>query len=133
MMGGMGMARAPRGGMKLGRKQAPPVIQKGAPTPQCMSMAPQAEAARCQPPPAPPAAPQAPLAQQQQQDESQGIGGGSAGETWTDYTEVPKEMDKQFEALDKDGALRPTIINPGDVWKKKSQIALLGNPSTSTL
>merc|ERR1719217_150464 len=100
------------------------------------SMAPpQAEAAHCEPPPAPPA-PQAPPAQQQQQQqqhESQGVGGGSAGETWTDYTEVPKEMDKQFEALDKDGLLRPTIINPSDVWTRKAQKALLGKPQTSKL
>jgi len=126
-----------RGGT-LSVQQAPPASQKS----QCMSMAPQAKAARCQtpprcrPPPAPPAS-QAPPAQQQQQqqeeDESQGIGGGSAGETWTDYTEVPKEMDKQFQALDKDGLLRPTIINPGDVWTKKVQKALLGNLQTSKL
>merc|ERR1719428_1099854 len=97
-------------------------------------MAPQAEATCCQPTLAPPAT-QAPPAQQQQQQqqESQGVAGVSASETWTDYTEVPKEMDKQFEALDKDGLLRPTIINPGEVWTKKAQKALLGNPQTSTL
>merc|ERR1719428_2138223 len=97
-------------------------------------MAPQAEATCCQPTLAPPAT-QAPPAQQQQQqqDESQGVAGVSASETWTDYTEVPKEMDKQFEALDKDGLLRPTIINPGEVWTKKAQKALLGNPQTSKL
>merc|ERR1712118_164093 len=76
-------------------------------------------------------------AQSQEQALSHGVGGESAGqsagETWTDYTKVPKEMDKQFEALDKDGVLRPTIINPGDVWTKKAQKALLGNPQISTL
>merc|ERR1719217_1609893 len=74
-----------------------------------------------------------PQQQQQQQQEQTHVGGGCAGETWADYTEVPKEMDRQFEALDKDGLLRPTIINPSDVWTKKAQKALLGKPQTSTL
>eukprot|EP00746_Dinoflagellata_sp_MGD_P065191 gnl/MRDRNA2_/MRDRNA2_271705_c0_seq1.p1 gnl/MRDRNA2_/MRDRNA2_271705_c0~~gnl/MRDRNA2_/MRDRNA2_271705_c0_seq1.p1 ORF type:complete len:293 (+),score=66.77 gnl/MRDRNA2_/MRDRNA2_271705_c0_seq1:1-879(+) len=50
-----------------------------------------------------------------------------------DYTQVPKEMDRCFEKFDEDSALRPTIINVGDLWTKKAQKALLANPSTSVL
>jgi len=50
-----------------------------------------------------------------------------------DFTKVPKEMDRRFEELDEDGSLRPTIITTGNVWTKKSQKALLGNPETSSL
>jgi hypothetical protein len=50
-----------------------------------------------------------------------------------DYTKIPTELDKKFEALDEDSALRPTIINPGDTWTKRAQKALLAEPSTSTL
>jgi len=50
-----------------------------------------------------------------------------------DYTQVPKEMDKQFERLDTDSALRPTIINPADTWTKKAQKALLAKPTVDTL
>lgn len=50
-----------------------------------------------------------------------------------DYTKVPKELDRRFEALDGDSALRPTIISPGDMWRKKAQKALLASPTASTL
>lgn len=38
-----------------------------------------------------------------------------------DYTQIPKALDKQFEELDTDSALRPTIIKPGNTWTHKSQ------------
>eukprot|EP01104_Vermistella_antarctica_P010587 TRINITY_DN2837_c0_g1_i1.p1 TRINITY_DN2837_c0_g1~~TRINITY_DN2837_c0_g1_i1.p1 ORF type:complete len:269 (+),score=135.51 TRINITY_DN2837_c0_g1_i1:1-807(+) len=50
-----------------------------------------------------------------------------------DYTLVPKELEGKFDRLDPDGALRPTIIHPGKVWKKRAQAALLGKATTSTL
>jgi hypothetical protein len=50
-----------------------------------------------------------------------------------DYTRIPAELDASFEALDEDGALRPTIINPGDTWLRSSQKGLLSEPTTSTL
>merc|ERR1712151_944199 len=43
------------------------------------------------------------------------------------------EMDKRFEELDTDSALRPTIINPSDSWTKRAQKALLANATTSVL
>mmetsp|Transcript_53788 Transcript_53788/g.129562 ORF Transcript_53788/g.129562 Transcript_53788/m.129562 type:complete len:142 (+) Transcript_53788:135-560(+) len=38
-----------------------------------------------------------------------------------------------MERLDTDGALRPTIITPGETWTKQAQKALLASPTTSTL
>ena len=38
-----------------------------------------------------------------------------------DYTQIPKKLDQQFEELDTDSALRPTIIKPGTSWTYKSQ------------
>ncbi len=35
-----------------------------------------------------------------------------------------------MEALDEDGALRPTIINVGKVWDKKYQASLLASPTS---
>jgi hypothetical protein len=50
-----------------------------------------------------------------------------------DYTKIPGNLDKKFEELDEDSALRPTIINPGDTWSRTSQKGLLSQPATSTL
>ena len=50
-----------------------------------------------------------------------------------DYTQIPTILDNQFEKLDTDSALRPTIINPGTTWIHKCQKALLAPESTATL
>jgi len=50
-----------------------------------------------------------------------------------DYTKIPTELEKSCEMLDKDSALRPTIIKPSDSWKKKYQKSLLSAPDTMTL
>jgi hypothetical protein len=50
-----------------------------------------------------------------------------------DYTDVPKELDAKFSALDPDGALRPTIIHLAASWTKTSQTSLLTAPTTATL
>ena len=50
-----------------------------------------------------------------------------------DYTRIPRELDAKFEALDDDGALRPTIINPGDVWSLTEQKGLLAAATTATM
>eukprot|EP00913_Durusdinium_trenchii_P029563 g27711.t1 len=68
-----------------------------------------------------------------QEKQSQvGSFGGSATES-RDYTQVPQEMDAQFEKLDPDSSLRPTIINIGNTWKKRSQKALLAEPTEAQL
>ena len=50
-----------------------------------------------------------------------------------DYTQLPTQLDSQYERLDTDSALRPTIINPSTPWQKKSQAALLATPTTRSL
>ncbi len=50
-----------------------------------------------------------------------------------DYTRIPAVLDRRFEEIDEDAALRPTIINPGDTWQKTSQKGLLSEPITTTL
>jgi hypothetical protein len=58
--------------------------------------------------------------------------GGEPGEA-LDYTRIPAELDRRFDALDEDSALRPTIINPGELWTRSAQKGLLASPVTATL
>jgi hypothetical protein len=58
---------------------------------------------------------------------------GTAEDGVLDYTKIPAALDKKFEQLDEDGALRPTIINPGEVWSRTSQKGLLAAPASATL
>ena len=48
-----------------------------------------------------------------------------------DYTRIPGELDTKFEQLDLDGALRATIINPGDTWTRTAQKGLLSAETRS--
>jgi hypothetical protein len=50
-----------------------------------------------------------------------------------DYTQVPAAIDAKFDALDEDGAVRPTKVLLGEVWRKKFQKALLAKPSETSL
>lgn len=50
-----------------------------------------------------------------------------------DYTKIPAALDKKYEALDEDSALRPTTLKPGKTWTHKSQDGLLSKPSTRTM
>jgi len=57
----------------------------------------------------------------------------AAATPMVDYTTIPPQLEKQYLALDVDGALRPTIINPGQVWTKSSKKSLLAAPTTAAL
>jgi hypothetical protein len=50
-----------------------------------------------------------------------------------DCTVLPDALNKKFDQLDKDGAVRPVILTVGKSWKKRSQKALLSAATTSTL
>jgi hypothetical protein len=50
-----------------------------------------------------------------------------------DYTKIPKLLDKRFEAMDKDGSVRPTIINVGPSWTMTSKKSLLAPTTTCVL
>lgn len=99
------------------------------------------------PPPPPPAQPraatistppsQAATASPPRSDRGEGTtsaadGAGAAGQP-IDYTRIPRELDKKFEAFDEDGALRPTIINPGEAWSRTASKGLLAAPTTTTM
>lgn len=50
-----------------------------------------------------------------------------------DYTKLPIELDQRFEKLETGGALRAAILTLQGDWQKKSQKALLAQPSTTSL
>ena len=65
---------------------------------------------------------------------SSGSGSGSgSGSATLDFTAIPALLDKRYEALDPDNALRPTIINPTASWTRISQKSLLAEPVTASL
>jgi hypothetical protein len=47
-----------------------------------------------------------------------------------DYTSIPKALDAQYERVDSEGSVRPTIITPSQQWTKRSQQSLLSAPQT---
>lgn len=51
----------------------------------------------------------------------------------TDFTAIPKKLDKVFEEFDSDNALRATTVKVGECWKKKSQANLLAKMSEHTI
>jgi len=50
-----------------------------------------------------------------------------------DFTRVPQQLEHKFEQLDVDGALRPTIITPGNSWNKQYKKSLLSEPASTSL
>eukprot|EP00929_Paragymnodinium_shiwhaense_P073055 TRINITY_DN3711_c0_g1_i2.p1 TRINITY_DN3711_c0_g1~~TRINITY_DN3711_c0_g1_i2.p1 ORF type:complete len:979 (-),score=227.99 TRINITY_DN3711_c0_g1_i2:315-3251(-) len=61
-----------------------------------------------------------------------GVGEGAVS-ILRDYTKVPQQLDNIFEKIDPRSCVRPTIINVGEPWSKRSQAALLAQPTTQTL
>jgi len=58
---------------------------------------------------------------------------GASGEGPIDYTAIPALLDRRFDAIDEDSALRPTILEVGDSFRRSSQKSLLAEPTTETL
>jgi hypothetical protein len=127
-----GFAPPPMYGQALGGFSAPPPPQGG-----FASLVPMASAAAPPPPPpsngeptksaepAKPAEPTKPKLPGQDDfvDEEAAI----------DYTQVPAKIDAKFDKLDEDGAVRPTKVLPGDVWRKTFLKSLLAKPSQTSL
>lgn len=61
------------------------------------------------------------------------VAGTAGASAVIDYTKVPVELDQKFQRLDEDSALRPTIINAGKVWSKRSKKGLLSDFVNSTV
>lgn len=76
------------------------------------------------------AAPKKPQEQDKGKDAGPAKSGGGPG---IDFTAIPALLDKRFDKLDEDSALRPTIIKPGKVWSLRSQDGLLSDPKNSTM
>jgi len=50
-----------------------------------------------------------------------------------DLASVPTTLDAQYDALDEDSALRPSIVKPGKVWERRRRAGLLGEEKTVML
>jgi len=50
-----------------------------------------------------------------------------------DVTLLPSAIDAAMSDLDCDNALRPTILNVGNIWRRKRCASLLAQPTTSTM
>ena len=67
---------------------------------------------------------------QGQKDDKEPVHIDKSSETSTvDFTKVPSTLDRRFEKLDTDNALRPTIINVGQRWEKRSLKSMRGKPT----
>ena len=107
------------------------------------SAAPLRTEAAARAPPAPTTAPPAPLPRDQppchgEQPHSPPLAGSGGGadlaERAVDFTAIPAALDRLAEALDEDGALRPTVITPAEPWSKTSAKGqLLAKPTTVVL
>jgi len=118
--GGYGMAMASaRPSMMAMPSAAPP---PPAPTPSPIQQQPQ-----------PQSQPQADNKPKENVKIDQEPGAGEADAQVVDYTKIPGQLEKKYEELDVEGALRPTIINPGTVWTRRFQKSLLAEPETTTL
>jgi hypothetical protein len=109
---------------------APPAGARPPPAPLAGAAPPARPAAAPQPPP-PVAADPAPRDPALHPREAPA--GPADGGEGVDYTRIPAALDRELEALDEDGAVRATILNPGDVWTRTAQKGLLGATTSTTL
>ena len=58
---------------------------------------------------------------------------GVADTSTVDVTMVPRKLDAKLEAMDKDSAVRPTVIKTGKSWVRKTQPNLLGKHVSAVL
>lgn len=136
MRGPMGGPPPMPGGMPGGMVGGPPPpMMQAAPMPVAapppMDMARPTTASVTMAPPPTPTTP-TPTPTPVQQGSAEAGSADSGGET-IDYTRIPGELDRKFESLDVDGALRATIIKPGDPWTRTTQKGLLSSPITTTV
>jgi hypothetical protein len=110
-------------------RAAPAPARSAAPAPAPVPAAPPA----APPEPPPPAATRTVPVSHRAEAAAASPSGAADGGDVVDYTRIPGDLDKKFEALDEDGALRATIINPGDTWTRSAQKGLLGSPTTTVL
>lgn len=64
---------------------------------------------------------------------NEGVGGDGGGVGGVAFTELPGELDRQFLALDEDGALRSTTIKPADGWTKRHAKSLMSHMESAPL
>eukprot|EP00474_Spongospora_subterranea_P010859 CRZ11317.1 hypothetical protein [Spongospora subterranea] len=57
----------------------------------------------------------------------------SSNSITNDFTLIPSILDRQFNKLDVDGAVRPIIFTPGSKWTRNRQKTLLSKPVKETM
>ena len=116
------------------RAAAPPGLSAPPPVPAPSSgSASVSVSAPAPPPPESSAPPEQTKAEEAKTPSLESSDNGVVEDGQIDFTKIPAEMDKRFEELDEDSALRPTIISPGTVWTKKEQKSLLAKPEQRSL